>query len=261
MIMGASHITLCCSDIDFAIGSMRRRGYQPDFVDHDVLNHPSKRGILQGWSDRHAISMLRAKSGIPIELVSYPVERSPSRGRYIGLFKVSEIELAACEELEVAATALTDHGLPCKAGRFQDLNLPVLFAAGSEGAPGLERLVLPVTDIGRAQAFWCDGLGFRCAHAISGVAHLTLASPVAAWCLAVTLVRIDVWNDRPPLNADGMACLAFLSSNIDDDIARLALEGAESGTEQFRIVVNNRKLCVAIVGFDGAYIELLRILP
>ena len=58
-----------------------------------------------------------------------------------------------------------------------------------------------------------------------------------------------------------MACLAFLSSNIDDDIARLALEGAESGTEQFRIVVNNRKLCVAIVGFDGAYIELLRILP
>ncbi len=258
--MGASHVTLACTDIDLAVGRLRRHGYQPEFIDHDIWNHPSKRGIMQGWSERHSISLLRAIGGFPIELVSYPIQHSMVRGRYIGMFNASEFSVTPCHELETVCASITDHGLPCKSGWIQDFNLPVLISATEEGSACLKRLVVRARDVGRADEIWCGGLGFKCEQATSDFAHLKLESPVAAWRLEILLVRSYTGEEKPPLNAQGMACLAFLSTNVEEDVARLESKGAECVAEPFEIVVNGKKMKVAIVVFDGAYIELLCIL-
>lgn len=259
--MGASHVTVACTDIDAAVDSLQRCGYHPDFVDRDVLNHPSKRGILQDWSDRHAISLLRSKGRFPIELVSYPVERSRSRGHYIGMFDAEGVVDMPDSELESVRQSIVTDGLSCKVGRLADLDLSVLVTAGREGEAGLKSLAVSVSDIGRSREFWCGGLGFHCERATSDIARVTLPSPVVAWRLAMTLVRSATEAAKPPLNADGMACLSFLSSNVEDDVSRLVAKGATVGAAPFQIAVNGKKMNVAIVAFDGAYIELLRILP
>ena len=262
MILGASHITLGCNDLDAAIASLRDYGYLPEFIDRIVINSPSKQPILTARCEVHGIGLLRSEQGFPIELVSYQEKMPDDFGRFIGVFET----LRSIGPAETTEFGKSFSGLPSDVvsrwdlGTIGDLGAPAFFVRDEQANAGLRQVVLPVSNFERERQFWCDVLGFGLVNETYESAELEFVSPVAAWRLRLGLVASPQPKVRSALDAKGMACLSLLSSNIAGDVPRLVAGGAQLLTEVFPIPINGRKLKVAILADpDGAFIELLQV--
>lgn len=261
VIIGASHVTLGCENIVAAIASLRPHGYDPEFIADDVANHASKRGSLSGWSDLHSLALLRSKQGFAIELISYSSGSAESFGKYIGILNSPAAQGASpIAHLEFLRTTLAEGGMNYSVGHIAELDLPVLLTAEGVAEHGLKKIVLPVSDLERASAFWCKGLGYRRKNAARDIAELSSVSPVAAWRVDIVLIQSLDGPKASVLDAKGMACLAFLSSSIENDGANLERLGAIRVTEVFPIYVNGKSMNILVLDFDGAYVELVQVL-
>jgi hypothetical protein len=262
VILGASHITLGCDDLDAAVESLSHFGYQADFIDRKVVNDPSKRSILSADYRFHGIGLLRSQTGFPIELVFYQERMPDAFGRFVGVF---ETTTAARQTRKFASGASLNGMPPSVASKWTtDLvgspGVPAFISGGERTNSGLRKVVLPVTDLPRARRLWCGVLGFRPKSESGELAELEFASPVAAWRLQLMLVASTGSEARTVLDAQGMACLSLLSSNVDDDVRRAVTGGAELVTDIFTIGINGRDMKVAILTeADGAFVELLQI--
>jgi catechol 2,3-dioxygenase-like lactoylglutathione lyase family enzyme len=263
MIMGASHITLGCRDVDVAAVGMREYGYFTEFVDRRVINNLSKQSILASRCDLHDIALLRSDGGFPIELISYQNEIPDVFGRYIGVFG-SAGQIRSDDNNSDLISIVS--GLSARSvseshpGKIADLDVPALFFQEAETKMGLAQIVLPVSDMNRAKRLWCGALGFSVEQQGAETAVLKFVSPIAAWRLRMLLVGSPLPATRPVLDAKGMACLSLLSSNVAEDVARAIAGGARLETEIFAISINGRNMKVAILTDpDGAFVELLQI--
>jgi catechol 2,3-dioxygenase-like lactoylglutathione lyase family enzyme len=263
MILGASHITLRCCDLDAAVESLEGYGYHPDFIDRNVSNDPSKRSILSGDCRLHGIGLLRSQTGFPIELISYQDRIPDGFGRFVGVFETASVPEGVENDIDFDASL---SGMPSNVvstwatGIVGNLGAPAFFVRGSQTNGGLRKLVLPVSDPASARRLWCDALGFGLVREASELAELQFVSPVAAWRLQLILVASPPPKARTVLDAKGMACLSLLSSNVTDDVPRVVAGGALLQTDIFAISVNGRKMKVAILADqDGAFVELLEI--
>ncbi len=262
MILGASHITLGCSDLDAAVASLRDYGYLPEFIDRNVINNPSKQPILTAHCEVHGIGLLRSEHGFPIELVSYQEKMPDGFGRYIGVFETARA-VGPAENIDFGASLSrmpSDVASKWALGTIGDLDAPAFFVRGAQTNAGLRQVVLPVGSMERAQHLWCNVLGFTVISETGGWAELEFVSPVAAWRLRLVLVASPPPKERSALDARGMACLSLLSSNVAGDVPRLVAGGAQLLTEIFPIPINGRNLKVAILADpDGAFLELLQV--
>jgi catechol 2,3-dioxygenase-like lactoylglutathione lyase family enzyme len=264
MIVGASHITLGCQDLDTGIDSLKQYGYRPDFIERCLPSDRSKNPLLSCAREMHGISLLRSEQGFPIELVSYGETAQDVWGRYIGVFESvgNTREVDGLRASFPAAIDLSMEQQGWAAGTLGLLDAPTIFVKGATAEAGLQQIVLPVTNIEKARRFWCEGLGFKWQRETAEMTTLHLAAPVSAWRISLSLVQSPPVLTRPGLDAKGMACLAFVSSNISEDVSRLIDTGADFVTDQFSVSVNSRKMRVAIAADpDGAFIELLQIEP
>jgi catechol 2,3-dioxygenase-like lactoylglutathione lyase family enzyme len=262
VILGASHITLACDDLDTAVVGLRDYGYLPEFIDRKVINNTSKRPILTGHCEVHGIALLRSETGFPIELVSYRDKMPNGFGRYVGVFETAR-PVCLADNAEFGASF---SGMPSDvvsrwaAGVIGDLDAPAFFVRGAHTNAGLRGVVLPVSSIERARKLWCGVLGFGLINETQRSAELQFVSPIAAWQLRLVLVASPPPKTRSVLDAKGMTCLSLLSSNVLSDVPRLVAGGAKLLTEIFSIPINGRNLKVAIFADqDGAFLELLQI--
>jgi hypothetical protein len=263
MILGASHITLGCCDLDAAAKSLEGFGYHPDFIDRNVTNNPSKRSVLSGDYRLHGIGLLRSQTGFPIELISYQNRMADAFGRFVGVFETARAREDATNEIDFDRSF---SGMPSNvvstwaAGIVGNLHAPAFFVRGSQTNGGLRKVVLPVSDLASALRLWCFALGFGLVRETNELAELQFVSPVAAWRLHLILVASAPPKARTVLDAKGMACLSLLSSSVTDDVPRVVAGGARLKSEIFPISVNGRKMKVAILADpDGAFVELLEI--
>ncbi len=258
--MGASHITLGCDDVEAAIERLAGYGYRTDFVDRGVINNPSKHSFLSAPSELHGIALLRSDHGFPIELICYEQPMPDRFGRYVGVF---ECALAGAEAIDPdAGVASLPEPLASRwrPGTIAGLDAPAFFVKDATTSSGLTQVVLPVGDIIQAQRLWCGALGFKLQREGAGWAELQFVSPVAAWRLRMLLVAAPPADMQSVLDAKGMACLSFLSSNLSQDLTRLVASGATVATDVFSITINGKKMMVAILATpEGAFVELLQI--
>jgi catechol 2,3-dioxygenase-like lactoylglutathione lyase family enzyme len=262
MILGASHITLGCNNLDAAVASLEGYGYRPDFLDRNVINNPSKQSILAADCKIHGIGMLRSAGGFPIELVHYRDQMPDRFGRYVGVFEAARAPAGANDMDFWGSFAGMPSDMVSKwaTGMIGNLNAPAFFVRGVQANTGLRQVVLPVSDLGSARRFWCEVLGFALVRETKESAEVRFASPVAAWTLQLILVTSPPSKARSVLDAKGMACLSLISSNVADDVLRVIAGGARLQTEIFAIPINGRNMKVAILTDpDGAFVELLQI--
>jgi catechol 2,3-dioxygenase-like lactoylglutathione lyase family enzyme len=259
--MGASHVTLGCSDLDAAVASLGNYGYRPEFIERNVVNNPSKQAILTSDCAFHGIGLLRSEEGFPIELVSYQSSMPDSFGRYVGIFDTAVASSAQNVDLGQFLSGLPSHIVSMWiSGTLGNLGAPALFVKNAQAPAGLRQLLLPVSDLQRALRLWRDVLGFRVVKETGELAELQFVSPIAAWRLGIVLVAAPEPKDRAGLDARGMACLSMLSSHIEQDVRSVVLGGATLATDVFSIVINDRAMKVAILSDpDGAFIELLQV--
>ncbi len=261
MILGPSHITLGCCDIDAGIESLRKIGYEPQFIDRELPNDPSKRKFLSGSWVLHAVAYTKAAVGLPIELVSYGAQMPEPCGRYIGVFDADADGAAAVVSSPIqglAAAALGKTSL-CE---LTDFGVPACFKKASNGSGGLSAAILAVDNVAGARKFWCSAVGFQAgAHSMDPTQwqRLDFVSPVRSWRFTLFLIASPETVARPYLNARGMACLSFVCTDVAGDRENLVAHGAE-GAERFRTCVNGKDMIIEILrGPDGAYIELLQL--
>ncbi len=263
MILGPSHITLGCPDIDAGVVSLEKLGYRAQFIDRNLPNDGSKLKFLSAPWARHAIAYTKANSGLPIELVSYDARQAEPLGRYVGVFNgaVGCHDLAADSELAVVPAIAAACG-PAEAGLLPGFGVPACFMHDANRTMGLTAAALSTADLPATQRFWCSALGF-CVAAEDAVAgewrRLDFTSPVASW--RFTLVLVASPRPAPPalLDSRGMACLAFVCTDMTRDRSALLAHGAE-GAGSFNTRVNGRNIIVEMMrGPDNAYIELLQL--
>jgi catechol 2,3-dioxygenase-like lactoylglutathione lyase family enzyme len=262
MILGASHITLGCDNLDAAVVGLEAYGYRPDFIDRNVINNPSKQSILAADCKIHGIGLLRSEGGFPIELVHYRDQMPDGFGRYVGVFEAAR-GLACANDMDFSgsfASMPSDVVSRWTTGSIGNLGAPAFFVRGAQANTGLRQVVLPVSDLGSARRLWCEVLGFGMVRETGESAELRFVSPVAAWTLQLILVASPPPKARSVLDAKGMACLSLLSSNVANDVPRVIAGGARLQTEIFAIPINGRNMKVAILADpDGAFIELLQV--
>lgn len=263
MILGPSHITLGCPDIDAGIVSLKKLGYEVQFIDRNLPNDGSKLKFLSAPWTLHAIAYTKAQSGLPIELVSYDARQAEPLGRYIGVFNGA----FGCDDpplsgaLAIMPSIVAACG-PAEAGLLPGFGIPACFQYSANRAMGLTAAVLPTADLRETQRFWCSALGF-CVGAESAVAgdwqRLDFASPVASWRFALVLVASRIPAAPALLDSRGMACLSFVCTDMTRDRSALLEHGAE-GAGSFNTRVNGRNIIVEMLrGPDDAYIELLQL--
>lgn len=261
MILGASHITLGCDDVAGATMALGRYGYQPEFLNTDLANDTSKRPYMSAWSDVHTISLLRAARGFPIELIQYASRLPDVYGRYVGIFDgLVPAEKRVDASLAPVGDIGTAIGSPLVDAVMPDAQMAALFLAQPRDHAGLTHVALAVDNLDAALRFWCDGMGFGCGAVRGRVASLALRAPVPAWRLNLVLFENASRSRASFLDARGMACVAFISSDIEADTDRLSGCGAAPATRLFEIVVNGKRLRVRVLILDGAFIELIQIM-
>lgn len=263
MILGPSHITLGCPDIDAGIVSLEKLGYHVQFIERNLPNDGSKLKFLSAPWTLHAIAYTKAKSGLPIELVSYDARQAEPLGRYIGVFNgaVGCDDPAGGSDLAILPSIVAACG-PAEAGSLPGFGVPACFKRGTDRAMGLTAAVLSTADLQETQRFWCSALGF-CVGAESAVAgdwqRLDFRSPVASWRLTLVLVASRKPAAPALLDSRGMACLSFVCTDMTRDRSALLEHGAESAGS-FHARVNGRNIIVEMMrGPDDAYIELLQL--
>ncbi|HZP68466.1 MAG TPA: hypothetical protein VFB29_00865 [Pseudolabrys sp.] len=256
-------MTLGCSDIDAGVRSLGNIGYHVQFIDRNLPNDVAKVKFLSAPWTVHAIAYTRANSGLPIELVSYDVHQPEEPGRFTGIFAGVERDRQGAPNgnyRDILQPVVAACG-PAEIGSLPGFGVPAVFKNGAHGRGALVAAVLAVENLSKAKEFWCSAVGFRAgAYSMENAdwQRLEFVSPVSAWCFTLVLVTSRRLSLPAFLDARGMACLAFVCTDICRDRADLLACGAE-GAGIFNARVNGRELLVEMLRSpDGAYLELLQ---
>jgi hypothetical protein len=106
------------------------------------------------------------------------------------------------------------------------------------------------------KAFFCTAL--RCVQQQDG--SLALAARIPSWSVAIRIQEDADAPLDPPLDVDGLSCLAFLSTSPEADAEAMIACGGRSVTPPFRLSVNGRQLKVLMLRSpEGTLIELVKI--
>lgn len=88
---------------------------------------------------------------------------------------------------------------------------------------------------------------------------LTFSGRLPGWSLSVRPILVTE-TAEPPLDLEGLSCLAFLSTAPEEDAEALRAHGARDVTGSFRVTVNGRRLRVLLLRSPtGILIELVKV--
>lgn len=105
-------------------------------------------------------------------------------------------------------------------------------------------------------AFFVDALSF----AACGDGRGALTSRFPQWSIALSVTEDKNAPLDPPLDLDGLSCLAFYSTGVVEDAARIAACGGRDAIDPFEIRVKDRDLRILMLRSpEGTIIELIQV--
>jgi len=267
MILGFSHLTLRCSSIDEGGKQLRPMGYEMDFA-QNVANPMAKRKLLGVDCPNMNIALYRAAGGLPVELVEYP------KGGEGTSFLEPVVAIATPSDYSRGANEIRNwNNLPAQifateaTRRFVHPEFQIPFHEFNHAAAtGVVGLVQRTRSLDQALDFWGSRLkadvsitaaeGQRCGRAI-------FKAPLKSWMLSIAIVEdfeLPV-DEAGSLDSPGVACLSFISSNVDRDRMTFDPERNLPTTGSFEIEINRKGLRLEIIHvLPGLYFELLQVI-
>jgi hypothetical protein len=122
--------------------------------------------------------------------------------------------------------------------------------------PGDDMPEIRVRNMEEEAAFFVDALGFT--SPASGLLEMNSRFP--QWSLKLKVTEDPAAALDPPLDLEGLSCIAFYTTNLENDIARLLDRGGRDKTDTFSFTINDRDLRIAMLRSpEGTIIELIQI--
>jgi catechol 2,3-dioxygenase-like lactoylglutathione lyase family enzyme len=278
MIMGVDHVALSAHGIDSAIEQLGKLGYQMQFVERNLPNAEGKRRFVRQFHAMHAIAYCKPKSqSVALELVDHggsPAEEYASpyhvmfSGKSPGQICPGASETGSSNPVREALVRFADGEI--NRVFLATFNTMCWWRRSGEAAERdssrVDVLVLEVADLPKSTKFWTGGLGFVVDRAsperdTPESKVMSFPSRIPSWRLRVILVENKALQ-KPCiacLDDNGFPCIAFISTDLNDDRKRLTRYGASATGDDFSQVVGGRTLRLCIVrGPDTEPLELIQ---
>ncbi len=258
MIIGIDHIALNSLCLEKSVKYFSDAGYKIKFVNNDVPNPRAKIPFVANYDPLHSIAFCQSSNGIAVELIQLGALPGSPSGSYFPVF--NNLPKGA----NLLASNVTGWNIPegkfCQIDEFSAIGIVDKNGIASN-VPDINRIVLPCRDLAKSHAFW-QKAGFRDhpdASASENGSELHFRAIVPQWNLRMSLLRVDKDRPAPMLDSPGFPCLALLTTNIDDDLGRLAKAGNGEFLNPFNITVNGKTLRLAMLrGPDREILELIQ---
>lgn len=266
MILGFSHLTLRCTELNAAIHELESLGYKNDFTQTNLQNPQGKRPFSKHWCDSMNMALMRSNAGgLPIELVEYPWPPSQIPFFFEPILSI-EKPTSQLKKTSSELTPIFENVFGFKvtgemtSAQFQ---LPFL-TTHVPGKIGVVGLIQKVDNLENALKFWKECLNFKTELIKSeefSYGLIDLQSPLKSWSLKIAVLE-DKNLDPSTVKMDegGITCLSFVSSSIDRDRIPFIKSLSLPTTNPFNIEINNKPLNLEI--FDtglGLFVELMEV--
>jgi len=266
MILGFSHLTLRCAELNAAIGELGNFGYKSDFIQTNLQNPKGKQPFSTRWCDSMNMALMRSPTGLPVELVEYPWPASPSPFFFEPILSVETPKGAPPSGIVLEELATLETIFDFKiTGQLTSTRFPLPFwTTHIPGRIGIVGLIQKVTHLETALKFWKECLGFKTAVIKSDThscGQVDLQSPLKSWALKIAIFGDKSLDPRSvKMDEDGITCLSFVSSSLNRDRIPFIKFPPFPTTQPFNIEINKRALNLEI--FDtqmGFFIELMEV--
>lgn len=275
MILGVDHIALSAEEIDCAIRELEELGFSPRFRDLAVPNHQAKRPFVHQLGATHAVAYCSSQArGVAIEVTVHGALRPEGAELGYGVLLSGLPPNARAIGSEALDHPLGAWWQRMGKGRVREVRSPRLRATWwmeeptgchSETGSRVTSVMVNVRELDRSLAFWTEGLGLTAGRGTLDRPRwrrLSPSTPLPQWALEIFLVETDGVGSKPwwYLDDPGFPCVAFLSTDIDEDRARLQHHGAAEVGEVFDVHVAGRPLGVCVLrGPSGEPVELIQV--
>lgn len=265
MILGVDHIALSSESraaFEAELSALKDGRMAVRFVEKDLPNSPTKKPYLSHYEETHDVAYLQPFSGIAIELTSHGSRTPDADAGYQAVFD----RMPAGSSPRASAVSSADE--IWKSFGFGDVKparwngAPIWHAANLPTTPpdGLSILAVlsPTHDLERSASFW-TALGFKPESFGASWKRLKYASPLPRKSLDLALVQTGQPKGAR-LDSAGFPCLAFWTTDVAADCARLAAAGLSGTTEPSDHRVNGNELKLVFAkGPCGELVELIQV--
>lgn len=273
MILGVDHIALSAEEIDGAVRELEELGFSPKFSDVAVPNHRAKQPFLRRFEAAHAVAYCSSRaSGVAIEITVHGSLRAEDAGPGYGVLLAG-----LSQDGKAMGSKVLEHPLGAwwhrvgkgSAREIRSRHLGTTWWV--EVPPGpcaevgthVEAVMVCVNELERSRAFWTDGLGLAEGRGVVDQPRSRLlrpSTPLPQWAVDVFLIETGgSESERWYLDDPGFPCVAFLTTDIDNDRARLRHHGAAEVGEVFNVQVAGLALEVCFLrGPSGEPVELIQ---
>jgi len=263
MIMGVSHITLSCENIEADSKWLVNSQGKIKFVHSDLDNHPAKRAFLQEYETKQGMAFCQMSRGPAIELTQHSAPLTYGNSPYQVFWSSPPKNIRPEIQKSHAYEKIWRESIKCKKPkRFLWLPFKAQIWFDEKNTDVTEcfikAVLLPVRDLDRAIHFWCNGLEFRITEEGAGWKKLSFRSIMESWSLDLILAVCHPLTARPLMDVEGFPCLSMLCTKIERASSKISKSNSKSTSGIFDINVNNKTLKVALFqGPDDEIVELI----
>lgn len=263
MIMGVSHITLSCEDIETDSRWLVNSQSRIKFMHPDLDNHPAKRVFLQEYKAKQGMAFCQMPRGPAIELTQHSIALGYGDSPYQVFWSSPPKNIKPDIQGSPTYEKIWQESIKCKKPRrslWMPFRAQIWFdeEKGDATESFIQAVLLPVREFDPAMNFWCKGLGFRLAEEGDGWKRLSFNSIMESWKLDLILTNCYPLTARPLMDVEGFPCLSMLCTEIERVGSKVLECNSKSSSGEFEINVNNKMVKVALFqGPDDEIVELI----
>jgi hypothetical protein len=263
MIIGVSHITLSCENVEADSKWLLNSRGKIKFMHSDLDNHPAKCTFLQEYETKQGMAFCQMPRGPAIELTQHSAALTYSDSAYQVFWSAPPKNIRPEIQESPAYEKIWRESIKCKKPKrflWMPFKAQIWYDETKTdlNEPFIKAVLLPVQDMDKALHFWCKGLGFRMTD--EGVAwkKLTFNSIMESWKLDLILTVSHPLTARPVMDVAGFPCLSMLCTKIEQVSSKILECNLKSNSGIFEINVNNKMLKVAL--FQGPNDEIVELI-
>lgn len=261
MILGHSHISINCTDIEAGSEQLAKFGYSPKETIVDLENHIRKAKLLKHYEIRHNIQLLTAKGAMSIELINHGIVTGTQTSMLIPIFKGISVlpewkqfdlkNLPICKaEIKRICTMIND-----ELRLFYDpiLQIKFLWAPAYKDPVGLFACLVPTNQINNTNEILKQ---LRFSQDLNGIwSLLTPITSLEARLITAIERSSSIWSKEDKLDNRGSTCMALMSRTSDINSLPKALQ--KSATS-FIIRINKVERAITLAKItDGPFLEII----
>lgn len=224
MLVQVDHLALTGTKVEIQSHLIESLGYEQVFFSENIPNPVNKQTLMNRWCDYHTLALYHREGSIPIEIIDYG-HSSSGLSRY-GLQTEFSRDLIHPDGSEVTSIS----------SDFDSLN----------------RVTLKTPDP-PATCDFLKELGLESNTSLT----LKFRSPLNESSIFVELIKDPLVEHVPSLDSTGFPCIAFVTTNIDEELSRLRNAGYEVTSVETINLPKRRMKVGFILGPTGTPIELV----